>query len=460
MSVELLVVLLVTGLALLLLIGQWTAFALGSIGMLILYMSKGMLGLEVLSSVIWNNAASYILVAVPLFLLMGELILRSGVSSYFYRGVVALLGWLPGGLLHANIFSCAIFSAVSGSSVATAATVGTVAIPEMLRRKYPPQMVFGSLAAGGTLGILIPPSIVMILYGALVEESVAQLFMAGLIPGVMLALIFMIYIALRMALDPSLVPKETSDSENIAEASAEDDGSDARGAQAPASAAAFSTSSTLDALHVLPVLVLLAAVLGGIYLGVATPTEAAAVGAAGALILAGLYGGLTWLVMSEAIMSSVKTTCMVIFIIIGAQILATALTYSGVSRALSEWVFDLGLSKWIFFTALVFLYIVLGFFVDGLSMIYMTLPVLLPLVRAFEFDLIWFGVVLTILIELGQITPPVGLNLFTIHAISGGHNFSEVVKGSAPYVALMLLMIVLLAFFPELALWLPKTMLE
>jgi C4-dicarboxylate transporter DctM subunit len=267
MSVELLVVLLVTGLALLLLIGQWTAFALGSIGMLILYMSKGMLGLEVLSSVIWNNAASYILVAVPLFLLMGELILRSGVSSYFYRGVVALLGWLPGGLLHANIFSCAIFSAVSGSSVATAATVGTVAIPEMLRRKYPPQMVFGSLAAGGTLGILIPPSIVMILYGALVEESVAQLFMAGLIPGVMLALIFMIYIALRMALDPSLVPKETSDSENIAEASAEDDGSDARGAQAPASAAAFSTSSTLDALHVLPVLVLLAAVLGGIYLG-------------------------------------------------------------------------------------------------------------------------------------------------------------------------------------------------
>jgi C4-dicarboxylate transporter DctM subunit len=164
--------------------------------------------------------------------------------------------------------------------------------------------------------------------------------------------------------------------------------------------------------------------------------------------------------MSEAIMSSVKTTCMVIFIIIGAQILATALTYSGVSRALSEWVFDLGLSKWIFFTALVFLYIVLGFFVDGLSMIYMTLPVLLPLVRAFEFDLIWFGVVLTILIELGQITPPVGLNLFTIHAISGGHNFSEVVKGSAPYVALMLLMIVLLAFFPELALWLPKTMLE
>ena len=460
MSLEFLVVLLVAGLALLLLSGQWTAFALGTIGTLILYLSKGMLGLEVLSSVIWNNAASYILVAVPLFLLMGELILRSGVSNYFYRGVVVLLGWLPGGLLHANIFSCAIFSAVSGSSVATAATVGTVAIPEMLRRKYPPQMVFGSLAAGGTLGILIPPSIVMILYGALVEESVAQLFMAGLIPGLMLAGIFMVYIAVRMALDPSLLPRD----DPAAAASLETAPTDApmsadEGAQATAPDR-LSNYSPLDALHVIPVLALLVAVLGGIYLGVATPTEAAAVGAAGALLLGGLYRGLSWPVLSEAVMSSVKTTCMVVFIIIGAQILATALTYSGVSRAISEWVFALGLSKWVFFAVLVVLYIALGFFVDGLSMIYMTLPVLLPLVRAFGFDLIWFGVVLTILIELGQITPPVGLNLFTIHAISGGHSFSEVVKGAAPYVLLMLLMVVLLAFFPGIALWLPKTMLN
>jgi C4-dicarboxylate transporter DctM subunit len=450
MSLEFLVVLLVCGLAFLLLVGQWTAFALGTIGTLILYLSKGLLGLEALSSVIWNNAASYILVAVPLFLLMGEVILRSGVSSYFYRGVVALLGWLPGGLLHANIFSCAIFSAVSGSSVATAATVGTVAIPEMLRRRYPPQMVFGSLAAGGTLGILIPPSIVMILYGALVEESVAQLFMAGLIPGVMLAGIFMIYIAARMALDPNLVPPGDPEGQ---------EGNEALVDQQPEPTKGLPDKSLWDALHVLPVLVLLVAVLGGIYMGFATPTEAAAVGAAGALILGGLYGGLSWSVMSDAVMSSVKTTCMVVFIIIGAQILATALTYSGVSRAISEWVFDLGLSKWVFFAVLVCLYIALGFFVDGLSMIYMTLPVLLPLVRAFGFDLIWFGVVLTILIELGQITPPVGLNLFTIHAISGGHSFSEVVKGAAPYVVLMLLMVLLLAFFPGIALWLPKTML-
>lgn len=460
MSLEFLAVLLVVGLAFLLISGQWTAFALGSIGTLILYLSRGLLGLEVLSSVIWNNAASYILVAVPLFLLMGEVILRSGVSTYFYRGVVVMLGWLPGGLLHANIFSCAIFSAVSGSSVATAATVGTVAIPEMLRRRYPPQMVFGSLAAGGTLGILIPPSIVMILYGALVEESVAQLFMAGLIPGLMLAGIFMVYIAIRMALDPSLVPKDDQGDplppDAVSESTPATPGQVA-GGQARAEPA---RPSSRDALHVVPVLGLLVAVLGGIYMGIATPTEAAAVGAVGAILLAIAYRGLTYPVFTQAVMSAVKTTCMVVFIIIGAQILATALTYSGASRAISEWVFALGLSKWVFFAALVVLYIALGFFVDGLSMIYMTLPVLLPLVRAFGFDLIWFGVVLTILIELGQITPPVGLNLFTIHAISGGHSFSEVVKGAAPYVVLMLLMVLLLALFPGIAMWLPTTMLR
>lgn len=434
MSLELIITILVCSLAFMLLIGQWTALALGSVGVLVLYLSKGMLGLQALSSVIWNNSASYILIAVPMFLLMGEVILRSGVSTYFYRGVVVLLGWLPGGLLHANIFSCAIFSAVSGSSVATAATVGTVAIPEMKRLDYSRPMIFGSLAAGGTLGILIPPSIVMVLYGALVEESIAKLFMAGIIPGLALSLIFMLYIATRLLISPRLAPRPTGAIE---------------GTQAP---------SMKDAIHVVPVLSLLIAVLGGIYVGFSTPTEAAAVGAAGAILLAALYGNLTIPVLNESVMSTVKTTCMVIFIIIGAQILSTALTYSGASRAISEWVLSLGLTKWQFFLVLVVLYLALGCFVDGISMIYMTLPVLLPLIKSFGFDLIWFGIVLTILIELGQITPPVGLNLFTIHAISGGAPFSEVVKGSAPYVVLMLLMILVLAVFPDLALWLPTTM--
>ena len=431
MSLDILIIILGVTLTVLLIAGQWMAFALGSVGMLLMYLSKGTLGLQSLSSVVWNTANSYILIAVPMFLLMGELILRSGASNYFYRGVVVLLGRLPGGLLHANIFSCAIFAAVSGSSVATAATVGTVAIPEMLKRGYDPKPVFGSLAAGGTLGILIPPSIIMVLYGALVEESIARLFMAGVLPGLLMAGVFMIYIAIHLMINPSLAPPRNS------------------GAQGG--------PPTKDILHVFPVLGLLVTVLGGIYFGFTTPTEAAAIGAGGALVLAAGYGGLTKQVFSESIMSTVKTTCMVTLIIIGAQILSAALTYSGVSRAVSEWILALGLSKWTFFLALVVLYLVLGCFVDGISMIYMTLPVLLPVIKAFGFDLIWFGIILTILIELGQITPPVGLNLFTIHAISGGHSFSDVVIGSFPYCFLMLFVIALLCFFPEIALWLPTT---
>jgi tripartite ATP-independent transporter DctM subunit len=431
MSLEVLTLILVVSLAVMLMAGQWTAFALGICGVLVLYLSKGMLGLTAVSSVVWNNANSYILIAVPMFLLMGEIILRSGVSSYFYRGVVVLLGRLPGGLLHANIASCAVFSAVSGSSVATAATVGTVAIPEMLSRGYEPRTVFGSLAAGGTLGILIPPSIVMVLYGALVEESIARLFMAGVLPGLLMATIFMIFIAILLVVKPRYAPP-------------------------PGEASGRSRVS--EALHVLPVFGLLVVVLGSIYSGIATPTEASALGAVGAMLLALGYGSLTRRVLAESLMATVKTTCMVALIIICAQILSTALTYSGVSRAVSEWIMGFGLGKWQFFLAMVVLYIVLGCFVDGVSMIYMTLPVLLPVVKAFGFDLVWFGVILTVLIELGQITPPVGLNLFTIHAISGGAKFSEVAIGSAPYVALMLLVILLLCFWPEIALWLPTTM--
>jgi C4-dicarboxylate transporter DctM subunit len=431
MSLELLTLILVVSLAVMLMAGQWTAFALGICGVLVLYLSKGLLGLTALSSVVWNNANSYILIAVPMFLLMGEIILRSGVSSYFYRGVVVLMGRLPGGLLHANIASCAVFSAVSGSSVATAATVGTVAIPEMLSRGYEPRTVFGSLAAGGTLGILIPPSIVMVLYGALVEESIARLFMAGVVPGLLMAGIFMVFIAVLLLLKPSYAPPREAGS---------------------------GKSRVAEAAHVFPVLGLLVVVLGSIYSGIATPTEASALGAAGAIVLAVGYGSFTRKVFTESLMATVKTTCMVALIIICAQILSTALTYSGVSRTVSEWVMGLGLGKWQFFVALVVLYLVLGCFVDGVSMIYMTLPVLLPVVKAFGFDLIWFGVILTVLIELGQITPPVGLNLFTIHAISGGAKFSEVAAGSAPYVALMLLVILMLCLWPEIALWLPTTM--
>jgi len=435
MSWELLSLLLLGSLGISLVLGMWTPMALGAVGMLMLYIAKGPLGLLSLSSVIWNTVNSYILIAVPMFLLMGEVILRSGVSTKFYRGVAVLMRRLPGGLLHANIVACALFSAISGSSVATAASVGTVAIPEMTQRGYEPRLVFGSLAAGGTLGILIPPSIIMILYGALVEESIGKLFMAGLLPGLLMAGLFMVYLAIRVMLEPSVAPQT-------------------REAALPAA------EQFRYVMHILPIVALLAAVLGGIYFGITTPTEAAAMGAIGALILAWGYGGLNRKVFGESVMSTVRTTCMVVFIIVGAQILSAALSYAGISRGMSQWIVDLGLSRWMLFAALVVLYVILGFFVDGISMIYITLPVLFPVVVAADFNIIWFGVVLTILIELGQITPPVGLNLFTIHGISGGYPFGDVVRGSVPFVFLMLLMILLLAVFPEIALWLPSTMLK
>ena len=438
MSSELVIAILFFALGFFFLIGQWTAFALGIVGVLVICLTKGWLGLLGLSSVVWNNSNSYILIAIPMFLLMGEVILRSGTSKNFYAGIVKMTHRLPGGLLHANIVSCAIFSAVSGSSVATAASVGTVAIPELKKAGYQHSAIYGSLAAGGTLGILIPPSIIMVLYAALVEESVGRMFIAGILPGLLMAAVFMIYIAIKVYRNPQAAPSKPLSEQVSSE---------------------LQKGSILSALwDVLPIVSLLVVVLGGIYSGLTTPTEASAVGAAGAMLLAAGYRKLSWEVFRDSIMSTVKTTCMVAMIIIGAQILSTALTFSGLSREISEWIVSLGLSKWEFFLILVVLYVVLGCFVDGISMIYMTLPVLLPVIKVFGFDLIWLGVIITILIELGQITPPVGLNLFTIHGISGGAKFSEIVSGSVPYVALMVMVIILLTIWPEIVTWLPATM--
>jgi tripartite ATP-independent transporter DctM subunit len=429
MDWQALAVILVVGLFILLVIGQWTAFALGSVGMVLMVLSRGVYSLDSVGSVVWNLTNNYVLTAVPLFIFMGEIVLRSGISDRFYRGVAAALTWLPGSLLHANIAASAIFSAISGSSVATAASIGTVAIPELRARGYDERIVFGSLAAGGTLGILIPPSIVLILYGALVEESVPRLFMAGLLPGIGLALLFSLYIGVRVALNKSLAP--------------------------PSAVAHMSFAQRMEHVwHLVPVVALMAVVLGGIYTGIFTPTESAAVGAAGALLLAASHRALSRAMFTDSLYSTVRTSCMILFIIVGAQILVLGLTYADISRQLSGFIVDAELSKWVLFGALVVLYIFLGFFVDGVSMLYITLPVLLPVVQAAGFDLIWFGIVLTILIELGQITPPIGLNLFTIQAISGGRPIGMVIQGSTPFVFIMLAMVLLLAVFPQIALWL------
>jgi len=429
MSIETLTIILVCLLAVFMLSGVWTAVALGLSGSILIFLAKGEIGLHALGSILYNSANSYILVAIPLFIFMGEVMSRSGASTYFYRGVAVLLRALPGGLLHANIFACAIFAAVSGSSVATAASVGAAAIPEMRRRGYDPKAVYGSLAAGGTLGILIPPSLLMVLYGDLVSVSVARMFIAGILPGLLFAAMFAAFIGVRAVMNPAMAPRDA-------------DGE---------------AQSWSDALHVIPVVLVLLTVLGGIYTGVTTPTEAAAVGAVGALLLAVGYGGLTRQVFVSALDNTAKVTCMISAIVIGAKILSVAITYIGIGREISQLVVDLDISRWEFLLIMVVWYIVLGMFVDGISMIYMTIPILLPSINGYGFDLVWLGVILTILVEIGQITPPVGINLFTIHAIAKGQ-FADVVKGSAPFVAIMLFGVLMLILWPQIALWLPSSL--
>ena len=425
--------LLVVGLLLVLLLsGLWIAFGLGLAGIIVLLLHGGPPALAPLGYVSWNTVESFVLTSVPLFILMGELILRAGLSENFYRSMGLWFHGVKGGLLQSNIVACAIFAAVSGSSVATAAAIGTVAIPEMSRRGYEPKILFGSLAAGGTLGILIPPSIPMIIYGAMVEQSVERLFIAGVLPGIVMSLIFMAYIWVRVAVTPSLVPP-----------------AEAR----PTWGERFSSLA-----GVAPMFLLILLVLGSIWLGYATPTEAAAVGASAAMVLALASRRLSWRVFAGSVTSTIRTTCMVLFIIVGAQILTYALVKTGASRALTAWVVDLGLSKWILFAIVTVLYIFLGCIIDGVSMMVLTLPILYPIIIAAGFDPIWFGIALVILIELGNVTPPVGLNMFVIHGISGGRPIGEVIWGSLPFGILMLAVLALIGIFPGLVSWLPSTL--
>ncbi|HEY2991691.1 MAG TPA: TRAP transporter large permease subunit [Methylomirabilota bacterium] len=427
------VLLLVTGLLVgLLMSGLWIAFGLGIAGVIVLLLWGGPAALNALGPIAWNTVESFVLTSVPLFILMGEVILRAGLSDGFYRSMGVWFSGLRGGLLQSNIVACAIFAAVSGSSVATAAAIGTVAIPEMLKRGYERRILFGSLAAGGTLGILIPPSIPMIIYAALVEQSVERLFIAGVLPGIVMSLVFMAYIWVHVALRPRLVPPET----------------------APASW----SERLRSVVGVGPMALLILLVLGSIWLGYATPTEAAAVGASAAIALSLLARRLTWRVFTDSVAGTVRTTCMVLFIIVGAQILSYALVRTGASRALTAWVVGLGLSRWLLFAIIILLYVFLGCIIDGVSMMVLTLPILYPIVVGAGFDPIWFGIVLVIMIELGGITPPVGLNMFVIQGLSGGRPMSEIVWGSLPFGVLMLVVLVLISIFPDLVTWLPNHM--
>ncbi|MBL8673761.1 MAG: TRAP transporter large permease [Rhodospirillales bacterium] len=381
-----------------------------------------------MGEIVWTASVEYILIAIPLFVMLGEILLRAGIATRVYAAIAQWLSWLPGGLMHANIGSCALFAATSGSSVATAATIGTVAIPEIRKRGYDEPLFLGTLAAGGTLGILIPPSINFILYGLLTNTSVPRLYLAGMIPGMLLAGFFMIVVLVYCAFDRRRggVPIETSWGARL---------------------------RTLPDL--IPPFLIFLVVVGSIYAGVATPTEAASLGVIAALMLAAWERRLTWAMLRAVFEGTMRTTAMIMLIIVAAQFLNFVLAAIGVTDGVAEWVTNLGLGALGTMLLIVVFYLVLGCFMETISMMILTTPLVAPIVFKLGYDPIWWGVVLTVLIEAALITPPVGLNLYVVQGMRERGAIGDVIKGALPFVAAMLALIAALLAVPGLALWLP-----
>jgi C4-dicarboxylate transporter DctM subunit len=404
---------------------------IGIVGIVGVTLASGMRLWPTLGDIIWNTATSFTLVAIPLFVLMGEIILRSGLARRFYGGIADLLAGLPGALAHTNIVGCAAFSALAGSTVATALTVGTVAVPEMRRRGYNDALTLGSLTGGGCLGILIPPSIPMIVYASITQTSVLSIFMAGVLPGLLLAAVFLLYIAIRVRLQPGLAPQG-------------DDGEPRR-------------PRLLGLRDSLPVGGLIVAVIGSMYFGIVTPTEAAAFGCLLSLLLGLAYRDLGLAELVLALRNAVVTSCVVMFITIFAQFLSFAVVTSGVSRGLSDALATAGIGPFPFFCLLVLIYGVIGMFIDGLSIMLLTVPVLFPVFQVMGYDPVWMGVVLVMLIELGALTPPMGLNLFAVQSISNAP-LGVIGRSSLPYALIILSCCFLLYLAPQIALILPQMM--
>ncbi len=403
--------------------------ALGVLG-LILDPLYSMLPLtRAIGEVSWATSNEFLLVAIPLFVMLGEILLRSGLAEKMYNSMSLWLSWLPGGLMHANIGASALFAATSGSSVATAATVGTVALPQIQKKGYNEPLFLGSLAAGGTLGILIPPSINLIIYGVLTNTSVPRLYLAGIIPGLAMAGLFMLAILLACVARPQWGGQKISASwgERIA-----------------------------SLVHLIPPLGIFLLVVGSIYAGVATPTEAAALGVAGALILAAFARRLTFAMLREVLEGTMKATAMIMLIVIGAAFLNFIMSATGLTSAITNTITGLDVSPMTMLLILVIFYLVLGCFMETLSMMITTIPIVTPIMLALGFDPVWLGIVIIILVEAALITPPVGLNLFVVQSLRKSGSMNDVMIGSLPFVVMLLLMVAVLAWLPDLALWLPR----
>jgi C4-dicarboxylate transporter DctM subunit len=394
-------------------------------------MAYGMAFINSAASVAWGTMSENGLTAIPLFVLLGEFLLRSGMADRMYMVFAVWLGRLPGGLLHTNIGCCALFSATSGSSVATAATIGTVALPSLKRYGYPMPQALGSLAAGGTLGIMIPPSINFIIYGSMTDTSAGKLFIAGIIPGLTLAGLFMLYIYVTAKLsDEKVAPVEVPRGERVRMLR-----------------------------YLIEPLAVFGTVMGSLYLGIATATESAALGLAVAFLLVLVQGKLNWTVLQTCFLSSARTTGMILLIVVGAFILNLALSLTGIGEAITKWVTSFGLLRWQILSLLIVFYLLLGMFMDTLSMMVATIPLAFPVVTAVGVDPIWFGVFIVLMCELGLITPPVGMNLFVVQGIRpDGGPVADVIRGAIPYAVIMILFAMLLIAVPGLATWLPALM--
>ncbi len=409
--------------------GVWIAVSLigvATVGMLLF--TDRPVG-DAMVTTMWGGASSWTLTALPLFIWMGEILFRTKLSENLFKGLSPLLWRLPGGLLHVNIAGCTVFAAISGSSAATVATVGKMSIPELKARKYPDRMIIGTLAGAGTLGLLIPPSITLIIYGVTVNESIAKLFIAGILPGIMLALLFMGYVTVWGVITKR---RETGQS-------------------------ALKIGQFKDVLQLIPVVLLITGVMSSIYIGIATATEAAVLGVIGALILSALQGSLNRETFIASLLGATRMSAMIAFILAGSTFLSLTMGFTGLPRSLAEWIAELALSPWMLIFALLVFYIILGCFLDGISSVVLTMAVIEPLARSAGFDMIWFGIFLMIAVEMAQITPPVGFNLFVLQDMTG-KDMAFIARAAAPMFMLMIVAVGILLMFPEIATYLPNAM--
>ncbi|MBK6006724.1 TRAP transporter large permease subunit [Ramlibacter ginsenosidimutans] len=423
--------LLIVTLFLLLGSGIWIGLTLAGVAWVGMQLFSSRPAGDAMAVTVWGAASSWTLTALPLFIWMGEILFRTKLSESMFRGLAPWVSRLPGRLLHTNVIGCTIFAAVSGSSAATCATIGKMTLPELAKRGYPDDITVGSLAGAGTLGLLIPPSIIMIVYGVTADVSIAHLFVAGILPGIVLAGLFSLYLGVWAMLNKDRVPP-------------------------PDQVLSFAQKLG-ESRHLIPVVLLIGAVLGSIYAGVATATEAAAVGVVGALVLSGVQRSLNWVTFRESLLGATRLYCMIALILAGAQFLTLSMGYIGLPRHLAEFVRSLGLTPFMLMIALSIFYIILGCFLDGISMVVLTMGVILPTVQAAGFDLVWFGIFIVIVVEMAQITPPVGFNLFVLQGMTG-REITWIARVTMPFFFLMCGMVLLLWFVPQLATWLPSHM--